>query len=85
MEFNQRRKEGVCCCPEMQNKGNILMIMRVWEVYKRDSQECCMFLTHELAKKQRVYEEVDLVGSANVDLTYSEINTLLHGQHVWGE
>jgi hypothetical protein len=61
----------------------IKMIIEVWEVYKRDSQECCMFKTRELAENQSVFEEVDLIGKVNVDLNDEQIHELNRGRAVW--
>lgn len=59
------------------------MIMEVWEVYKRDSQECCMFLLAEDASNQTVYEEVDLICQSRVDLEPDQVQDLLLGKPVF--
>lgn len=59
------------------------MITEVWEVYKRDSQECCMFRTKELAEAQQVFDEVDLISKTSVDLTDDQIAELKRGRAVW--
>ncbi len=59
------------------------MITEVWEVYKKDSQECCLFKTKELAENQTVFEEVDLISLAKVDLSDDEIIDLDKGRAVW--
>ena len=58
------------------------MIMKVWEVYKRDSQEYRMFLTKELAENQEVFSEVDLMMQAEVYVTYDEYRELMQGKAV---
>ena len=60
------------------------MIVEVWEVYKRDSQQCVMYATKELAENQDVFDEVDLVGQARVDLSPEELKTLEAGKAVFG-
>lgn len=59
------------------------MIIEVWEVYKRDSQECCMFLTKELAENQSVFEEIDLIVPTKVDVTDDQYYELKKGKAVW--
>ena len=59
------------------------MIIEVWEVYKRDSQECCMFLTKDLAENQTVFEEVDFITPAKVDITDDQYYELKKGKAVW--
>ena len=57
--------------------------VEVWEVYKRDSQECIMFKTEELARSQTYFSEVDLIGKANVNLTKNEIRRLNNGKPIF--
>jgi hypothetical protein len=52
------------------------MLIEVWEVYKRDSQHCCIFLTESAARTQTIFNEADLVEKAKVDLSENEINEL---------
>jgi hypothetical protein len=59
------------------------MIIGVWEVYKKDSQECVMFLTRELAESQTVFDEVDLITESNVDLSNKDIAELNNGNAVY--
>ena len=59
------------------------MIIEVWEVYKRDSQECCMFLTKDLAESQTVFKDVDLIVPAKVDITDDQYCELKRGKAVW--
>jgi hypothetical protein len=56
-----------------------MMVKTVWEVYKRDSQECIMFLTQQLAENQTFFDEVDLITKSDVDLLDSEIIELNKG------
>jgi hypothetical protein len=59
--------------------GVMTMLVDVWEVYKKDSQECCMFLTEELAKNQNVFDKVDLISKSVVDLCEGDIAALNKG------
>ncbi len=59
------------------------MIIEVWEVYKRDSQDCCMFLSKELAESQCVFEEIDVIAAAEVDITDDQYRELKKGKAVW--
>jgi hypothetical protein len=52
------------------------IILKVWEVYKRDSQQACLFLTEDQARNQDVFKEVDLISESYVSLTQSEIDDL---------
>ena len=52
---------------------------KVWEVYIRDSQSGCLFLTENEARNQNVFSEVDLISPAEVDLTKDEIGNLKKG------
>ena len=60
-----------------------MILIKVWEVYKRDSQESCMFLTKELAENQKVFDEVDLISFRTVNLTFDEAHELRQGNPVW--
>lgn len=59
------------------------MIVDVWEVYKRDSQECVLYASKELADSQSVFDEVDLISPAKVDLSRNEIEELEAGRPVY--
>lgn len=59
------------------------MLIDVWEVYKRDSQECCMFLTKELAENQTVFDETDLISQSTVNVTDDQYHELKRGKAVW--
>lgn len=59
------------------------MIMEVWEVYRRDSQECVIYKTEELARNQDFFDEVDLIGQAKVDLPEEEIALLNEGKPIY--
>jgi len=63
--------------------GDNRMIVKVWEAYKKDSQESCSFLTKELAENQAVFDEVDLIIEAVVDLSDGEIMILNDGLPVY--
>jgi hypothetical protein len=59
------------------------MIIKVWEVYKKDSQYCLLFKTQKLALKQTIFEEIDIISPAYVDLSNDEIYRLEMGEAVW--
>lgn len=59
------------------------MIVDVWEVYKRDSQECVLYASKELANNQDVFDEVDLISPAKVDLSREEITELEAGRPIY--
>jgi len=59
------------------------MIVDVWEVYKRDSQECVLYATKELADNQTVFDEVDLIGPAKAFLSCEEVTNLEAGKPVY--
>lgn len=59
------------------------MVVEVWEVYKRDSQQCVIYKTEELARSQDVFREVDLISQAKVDLSDEELARLNEGKPVF--
>ena len=52
------------------------MIVPVWEVYKRDSQEGLSFKYEHDARQQTIFSEVDMICLALVDMSEEEIAIL---------
>jgi len=63
--------------------GDNRMLVKVWEAYKKDSQDACCFLTKELAQNQTVFADVDLIAEAQADLSDDEIMRLNDGLPVY--
>ena len=59
------------------------MLHEVWEVYQRDTQECILFQTEALANAQTVFDEVDIIARACVELSQKEIEILNSGEPVY--
>jgi hypothetical protein len=55
------------------------MIIEAWEVYKKGSQTCAVFKTKDQALNQTVFDEVDFISEAKVDLSEDEIEALNFG------
>ena len=56
---------------------------KVWEVYIKDSQSGCLFLTEDQARNQTVFTETDLVAHTEVYLTQDELDDLNNGLPVF--
>ncbi len=59
------------------------MIIEVWEVYIKDSQSGCCFLTEEQARNQDVFNEIDVICKTQVNLSQDELNDLNKGLPVF--
>ena len=58
------------------------MLIKVWEVYKANSQDCLLFKTQQLAEKQTIFDEVDFIDTAYVNLYGEALHRLNTGQPV---
>jgi len=59
------------------------MLVRAWEVYKYDSNECVVFRTKKLAETQTVMKNVESISIATIDLSLYEVDKLNADKPVW--